>query len=57
MRCCFTTRPYTDPLRMWAKKLIEKEAFRLVAAALANNMARIAFAIMRGKTVYREIPA
>jgi hypothetical protein len=57
MRCCFTTRPYTDPLRMWAKKLIEKEAFRLVAAALANNMACIAFAIMRGKTVYREIPA
>ena len=28
-----------------------------VAVALANKMARIAFAIMRGKTVYREIPA
>jgi hypothetical protein len=25
--------------------------------ALANKMARIAFAILRGKTVYREIPA
>jgi len=25
--------------------------------ALANKMARIAFAIMRGTTVYREIPA
>jgi len=24
--------------------------------ALANKMARIAFAILRGKTVYREIP-
>jgi hypothetical protein len=25
--------------------------------ALANKMARIAFAILRSKTVYREIPA
>jgi class 3 adenylate cyclase len=30
---------------------------RLVAVALANKMARIAFAILRSKTVYREIPA
>jgi transposase len=50
-------RPHTDPLRMWAKKLIEKKPFKLVAVALANKMARIAFAILRGKTVYREIPA
>jgi hypothetical protein len=28
-----------------------------VAVALANKMARIAFAILRSKTVYREIPA
>ena len=28
-----------------------------VAVALANKMARIAFAIMRGKTVCRESPA
>jgi transposase len=48
---------HTDPLRMWAKKLIEKKPFKLVAVALANKMARIAFAILRGKTVYREIPA
>ena len=40
-----------------AKKLIEKKPFKLVAVALANKMARIAFAILRGKTVYREIPA
>jgi hypothetical protein len=25
--------------------------------SLANKMARIAFAILRGKTVYREFPA
>ena len=52
MRCCFTVSPSTDPLRMWAKKLIEKKPFKLVAVALANKMARIAFAILRSKTVY-----
>jgi transposase len=53
----FHRKPHTDPLRMWAKKLIEKKPFKLVAVALANKMARIAFAILQGKTVYREIPA
>jgi transposase len=53
----FHRGPHTDPLRMWAKKPIEKKPFKLVAVALANKMARIAFAILRGKTVYREIPA
>jgi transposase len=53
----FHRKSHTDPLRMWAKKLIEKKPFKLVAVALANKMARIAFAIMRGRTVYREIPA
>ena len=53
----FHRKPHTDPLRMWAKKLIAKKPFNLVAVALANKMARIAFAILRGKTVYREIPA
>ena len=37
--------------------LLEKKPFKLVAVALANKMARIAFAILRHKTVYREIPA
>ena len=53
----FHRKPHTDALRMWAKRLIEKKPFKLVAVALANKMARIAFAILRGKTVYREIPA
>jgi transposase len=53
----FHRKLHTDPLRVWAKKLIEKKPFKLVAVALANKMARIAFAILRGKTVYREIPA
>jgi hypothetical protein len=38
----------------WAKRLIEKKPFKLVAVALANKMARIAFAIMSGKTYYRK---
>ena len=42
---------------MWAKKLIEEKPFKLVAVALANTMARIAFTIMRNKTTYREMPA
>ena len=53
----FHRKPHTDPLRSWAKRLIEKKPFKLVAVALANKMARIAFAILRGKTTYREIPA
>ena len=49
--------PQMIGLTMPAKKLIEKKPFNLVAVALANKMARIAFAILRGKTSYREIPA
>jgi transposase len=32
----FHRKPHTDPLRMWAKKLIEKKPFKLVAVALAS---------------------
>ena len=53
----FHRRPHTDPLRLWANTLIEKKPFKLVAVALANKMARIAFAILRDKTVYRGAPA
>jgi transposase len=53
----FHRKLHTDPLLMWAKKLIEKKPFKLVAVALANKMARIAFTIMRNKTTYREMPA
>jgi transposase len=53
----FHRNPHTDPLRMWAKKLIDEKPFKVVAVALATKMARIAFAIIRGTTVYREIPA
>ena len=29
----FHRKPHTDPLRMWAKRLIEKKPFKLVAVA------------------------
>jgi transposase len=45
-------KPHEDALRSWAKKLMQTKPFKLVAVALANKMARIAFAIMRGRTTY-----
>ena len=50
-------KPHTDALLMWAKKLIEKKPFKLVAVALANKMARIAFAVLRARTSYNAIAA
>ena len=50
-------KPHEDALRSWAKKLIQTKPFKLVAVALANKMARIAFAILRGKTTYSPSPA
>jgi transposase len=53
----FHRKPHTDALRMWAKKLIEKKPFKLVAVALANKLARIVFAILKAETSYRKMPA
>jgi transposase len=53
----FHRKRHTDALRMSANRLMEKKPFKLVAVALANKMPRVAFAILRGKTTYREIPA
>jgi hypothetical protein len=36
---------------------LEKKAFKLVAVALANKLARIAFAILRARTTYNVIAA
>jgi hypothetical protein len=47
-------KPHDDALRSWAKKLMQSKPFKLVAVALANKMARIAFAIMRGKTTIAQ---
>jgi transposase len=41
-----------SPLAGWARSLLAKKPFRLVAAALANKIARIAWAIMAGDDCY-----
>ncbi|MGG6892356.1 IS110 family transposase [Rhizobium sp. BR 315] len=41
----------------WIRKLMEKKPAKVVAVALANKMARIAWAIMTRGEVYRVIPA
>ncbi len=43
---------HADALRTWASKLMETKPFKLVAVALANKLARIAFAVMRDQTPY-----
>src|ERR1700730_16158757 len=48
---------HEDALRSFAKKLMQTKPFKLVAVALANKMARIAFAIMRGRTSYCAVSA
>ena len=51
----FHRHRHQDPLRSWARKLIETKPFNLVAVALANKMARIAFAILRAGTSYQSV--
>jgi transposase len=43
---------HNDPLRNWARKLLETKPFKLVAVATANKLARMAFALMSQKTRY-----
>jgi transposase len=42
-----------DASRAWARRLLEKKPFKLVAVALANKTARIAWAIMTRGEVFR----
>ena len=48
---------HTDPLRCWAQKLMETKPFKLVAVAIANKLARIAFAVMTTGRSYRAAKA
>jgi len=43
---------HEDALRAWTKRLIDTKPFKLVAVALANKLARIAFAMMRDDACY-----
>jgi transposase len=49
--------PHEDALRSWAKKLMQTKPFKLVAVALANKLARIGFAVMRGNKLCSTAPA
>jgi transposase len=44
---------HNDPLRNWARKLLETKPFKLVAVACANKLARMAFALMSQNTRYQ----
>ena len=46
-----------SPLADWARNLLAKKPFKLVAVALANKMARIAWAIMVGGDCYNPAHA
>ena len=48
----YNRKGHPDGLRTWASKLMEIKPFKLVAVALANKLARIAFAVMRDQTTY-----
>src|SRR6202047_1972304 len=45
-----------DALRPGGSNLMETKPFKLVAVALANKLARIAFAVMRDQTPYSAKP-
>ncbi len=51
----FHRKGHTDALRSWACKLMETKPFKLVAVALANKLARIAFAVIRDNKRYSTI--
>ncbi|MEG3150479.1 IS110 family transposase [Sphingomonas sp. ZT3P38] len=48
---------HSDALRRWAHKLLATKPFKLVAVALANKLARMAFAIMNSQQRYSGVPA
>jgi len=43
---------HADPLRTWARKLLAAKPFKLVAVALANKLARIAWAVLAREARY-----
>jgi len=47
----------TDPLGAWVRSLLARRHSNVVACALANKLARIAWAILAKGTHYRSVPA
>ena len=52
----YTKRKPTT-VSIWANRLLERKAARLVTVAVANKMARIAWAVMTREECYRPTPA
>lgn len=46
-------KKHPTPLAAWVQGLLEKKPFRLVSVALANKLARIAWAVLTRRDVYR----
>lgn len=51
------TRRKATTVSIWADRLLERKPARLVSVAVANKMARIAWAVMARKEDYRAAPA
>jgi len=53
----FATRPGNKLASEWLLKLLQHKPRKLVAVALANKMARMAWAIMKSGEAYRRLPS
>lgn len=49
----YTAANKDDPLNRWINRIIDRRGINRAIVALANKMARIGWAILRNKTVYR----
>jgi len=52
-----TAAKRTDRLGTWMRQMLQRKPKRLVAMALANKLARIAWAVMTHKSAYQPQPA
>lgn len=50
-------RPTADGLILWARRLLTRKRWNEVVIALANKLARVAWAVLRSGQVYRPRPA
>jgi transposase len=50
------TKRKATPVSIWANRLLERKPARLVTVAVANKMARIAWAVMARQETYRAAP-